>query len=238
MIALDIRGLVETQRQLRQLAADQLPYALMVTLNDTAFAIQKLEKARMQTVFDRPTPLVLSSVRVENATKQTLTAVVYVDQKRVVLGPHEHGGSRGLNQLEKSLRAKGWLPAGYRAVPSNSMARDAYGNPVRAEVTRLIKGLQGASNFSWRRTKTQRYFCIPVSSAAPLPPGLWLEAVGSSGKGAGGYRMRKVIPLFLFVSGAKYSRRLGFVESATTEAMQLLPTLAARAIQRAIDTAR
>lgn len=238
MIAIDIRGLEDVQRQLQRLAEAQLPFAMAGALNDTAFAVQRMEKQRLPTVFDRPTPLITSSVKVGKATKHNLTAVVYIDPKRVVMGPHEHGGPRGAKQLEVALRAKGWLPSGYRAVPSESMALDAYGNPSRAEVNRMLKGLQGAVGFGWRRTKTQRYFCIPVGGTARLSPGLWLEAVGSSGKGAGGYRMRKAIPLFLFVSGVRYSSRLGFVESARVEAVRLLPELAARAVQRAIDTAR
>ena len=238
MITIDIRGLNEVQRQLRNLAQEQMPYAISVALNNTAFAVQAVEKQRMPTVFDRPTPLIQGAVRVEKATKETLTAAVYVDPKRVVLMPHERGGGRGLNQLERALRGKGWLPSGYRAVPSRSMELDNYGNPKRAEVNRLIKGMAAAQGYSWSRTLTQRYFCLPVGSMEPLSPGLWLEAKGKSGKGAGNYRMRKVIPLFLFVTEGQYARRLKFRETAEEEARRLLPGEMTKAIERAMATAR
>jgi hypothetical protein len=238
MIQLDIRGMAEVQAALRNLAEEQMPFAMATAINSTAFAVQKFEKERIASVFDRPTPLIQNAFRVEKATKQSLTSKVYIDPKRSALSPHERSGSRGLKGFERVLRDKGWLPSGYRAVPSRSMALDSYGNPLRAEINRLMKWAQGVTGFSGQRTKTQRYFCIPVGSRAALSPGLWLEAKGSSGKGAGGYRMRKAIPLLLFVSGVKYRERLEFVTTAEQEARRLLPDAMAAAVQRAIDTAR
>lgn len=238
MIALDIRGLPEIQAALRNLAEEQMPFALATAINSTAFAVQKFEKERIATVFDRPTPLIQNAFRVEKATKQSLTAKVYIDPKRSVLSPHERGGSRGLKGFERVLRDKGWLPSGYRAVPSRSMALDSFGNPLRAEINRLMKWAQGVTGFSGQRTQTQRYFCIPVGSRAALSPGLWLEAKGSSGKGAGGYRMRKAIPLLLFVTGVRYQERLEFVATADQEARRLLPDAMSAAVQRAMETAR
>ena len=80
MITLDIRGLPEIERMLRNLADKQMPFALSSALNSTAFAVQKFEKQRIPTVFDRPTPLIQGAFRVEKATKQELTAKVYVDR--------------------------------------------------------------------------------------------------------------------------------------------------------------
>ncbi len=238
MLSIDVRGLPEIQAALRNLASEQMPFAMATAINSTAFAVQKFEKQRIPTVFDRPTPLIQNSFRVEKATKETLTATVFIDPKRAVLSPHERGGSRGLKGFERILRGKGWLPAGYRAVPSRSMALDSYGNPLRAEINRLMKWAQAATGYSGQRTKTQRYFCIPVGSRAALSPGLWLEAKGASGAGAGRYRMRQVIPLFLFVTGVRYRERLEFVATAEQEARRLLPDAMRLAVQRAIDTAR
>lgn len=240
MITLDIRGLPEIQRMLRDLAERQMPFAISSALNSAAFAVQKFEKARIPTVFDRPTPLTTNAFRIEKATKQTLTAKVYIDPKRAVLSPHERSGARGLKQFERVLRDKGWLLSGYRAVPSRSMELDQYGNPRKAEISRIIKWAQSATNFSGRRTKTQRYFCITVGSqsSARLSPGLYLQSTGGSGQGTGGYRMQVTIPLFLFVTGVRYQERLGFEETAEQEARRLLPTNMAAAVRRAIETAQ
>ena len=113
MIDIDIRGIAEVQRLFRGLASDQIDYALTVTLNGTAFATQKVGRSQLESSFNRPTPLIKGSTRVDKATKETLTARVFIDPKRAaIIRTHEEGGQRGDQRLEKFLRNKGWLPAG------------------------------------------------------------------------------------------------------------------------------
>ena len=222
MITLDARGLPEIQRMLRNLAAEQIPYAVSSALNSTAFAVQKQQKARMPSVFDRPTPLVRGAFRVAKATKQSLTAVVFVDPKRApVMLTHERGGARGDQRMERYVKSKGWLSASGRAVPTDKMPLNAYGNPQVAEVKRIIAGLPTAKGVNGKR----RYFVIS-NQAGRLSPGIYR---------ADGKALKK---LYHFTTTARYSQRLGFEESAQSEAGRLLPDLARAAIQRAIATAR
>lgn len=228
MITLDVRGLPEVQRLLQNLAAEQMPYAISTALNSTAFAVQKFEKARIPTVFDRPTPLVQGAFRVEKATKQTLTAAVYVDPKRaIILKIHEEGGQRGDQKLERYLREKGWLSAGWRAVPTENMPRNSYGNPRQAEVSKLIAGLPGVSGVKGDK---RRVFVIRASAVSHLSPGIYRTLSRSAGAA--------IVKLYHFVSRAEYRERLGFEESARDEATRLLPDEAAKAIRRAMETAR
>lgn len=227
MITLDIRGLPEIERMLRNLADEQMPFALSSALNSTAFAVQKFEKARIPTVFDRPTPLIKGAVRVEKATKQELTAKVYVDPKRaIILKTHEEGGRRGDQKLERYLRSKGWLASGWRAIPTDKMPTNSYGNPRQAEVNKLIAGLPGISGV---RGDKRRVFVIPQQRGG-LSPGVYRTLSRSAGAA--------IVKLYHFVSQAEYRERLGFVESARDEATRLLPGLMSAAIERAIRTAR
>lgn len=229
MINIDIRGLPEVQRMLRNLAEEQMPYAISSALNSTAFAVQKDQKQRLPTVFDRPTPLIKGAFRVEKATKQMLTAVVYVDPKRaVILKTHEEGGPRGDQKLERYLRSKGWLAVGWRAVPTDKMKLNSYGNPAQAEVNKIIAGLPGISGV---KGDQRRLFVIPaVAQRGGLSPGIY-RTLSRSGGAA-------IMKLYHFVSRAEYKKRLGFEESARTEAIRIIPGLMSAAIERAIRTAR
>ena len=227
MISVDIRGLPEVQRMLRNLAEEQMPYAISSALNSTAFAVQKDQKQRIPTVFDRPTPLIKGAIRVEKATKQDLTAKVYVDPKRaVILQTHEEGGKRGDQRLEWFLKSKGWLSAGWRAVPTDKMKRNSYGNPAQAEVNKIIAGLPGISGI---KGDSRRLFVIPAGQGRGLSPGIY-RTLSRSGGAA-------VMKLYHFVSRAEYKKRLGFEESARTEAIRIIPGLMSAAIERAIRTA-
>lgn len=227
MISVDIRGLPEVQRMLRNLAEDQMPFAISTALNSTAFALQKTSRQRMETVFDRPTPLVKGATRVEKATKQTLTAKVLIDPKRaVVLRAHEEGGPRGDQRLETYLRGQGWLLGGWRAVPTDKMPTNSYGNPRQAEVTKIINGLPRAGGIAGDK---RRYFVIHFG-ARGLSPGIYRTLSRSSGAA--------IQKLYHFVSRVEYRATLDWLPTVEGEAQRILPGIMSQAIERAIRTAR
>ena len=226
MITLDIRGLSEVQRMLRNLAEEQMPFALSSALNSTAFAVQKESRQRIATAFDRPTPFIQSATRVEKSTKQSLTATVFIEPKRAqVLQWHEFGGARGRQRIETWLQGKGWLPQGWRAIPGNEMPRNSYGNPKQGVITQIIAALgQGLSG----KAGTRRFFCIPVGSRSHLYPGIY-RVQG---------RSLRIALLYLFVSQARYQAELKWRETVEASARRLLPGAMNAAIRRAIETAR
>jgi hypothetical protein len=229
MISIDVRGLPELQAALRNLASEQMPFAMMTAINSTAFAVQRASRLRMETAFVKPTPLIKGATRVEKATKESLTATVYIDPKRAaILRTHEEGGKRGNQALERFLNARGWLPANWRAIPADSMPRDTYGNPRRGVInqiiTELTAGISGVSG-SNRRT-----FVIRPGQRSHLSPGIY--RIRSRSKGAA------IMPLFLFASVAQYRAILNWEGTVEAEARRLLPEEAAKAVKRAMDTAR
>ncbi len=228
MIAIDVRGLPEIQRMLRNLAEDQMPFAVSTALNSTAFAVQKESKQRIATVFDRPTPFIQSAARVEKSTKQSLTATVYIEPKRAqVLQWHEFGGARGRQRIEAWLQSKGWLPQGWRAMPGNEMPRNSYGNPKQGAITQIMAALASGPTGP---ASTRRYFCIPVGARSYLKPGIYRTRSRSAGAA--------VMPLYLFVSRAQYRAELDWGKTVEQAARRLLPEAMRAAIERAIRTAR
>ena len=229
MISIDVRGMPEIQAALRGLADEQMPYALSVALNSTAFAVQRASRARLESAFNKPTPLIKGATRVEKATKETLTATVYIDPKRAaILQTHEHGGRRGNQLLERFLVGKGWLPNGWRAIPADSMPRDSYGNPRRGEVNKIVAEL--SASISGIVGSNRRTFVIRPGQRSHLSPGIY--RIRSRSKGAA------IMPLFLFASVAQYRAVLNWEGTVDAEARRLLPEEAAKAIRRAMETAR
>ena len=60
----------------------QIPFATMMALNDTAFAVHRAEKKQTTQKFDNPTTFTQKGFRVEKAKKTNLKAEVYVEKKR------------------------------------------------------------------------------------------------------------------------------------------------------------
>lgn len=215
MITVDIKGFAEVQRQLQNLVEKQMPYALTTALNNTAFAVQKVSKRRLQSAFDKPTPLVLGATLVTKATKQTLNAVVEIQPKRqVVLGVHEVGGPRG----QKAFERKMGLPADWRAVPTKNVPLNQYGNPDPVINRRILVAKKGRAR--------SIYFIMPGARSRQSPGVYQLVSA------------RKIVKLYHFVKRVEYESRLDWLGTVQAEAEQVLPEAAARAVQRALETAR
>jgi hypothetical protein len=221
MIRIDVRGMAEVQAALRNLAAEQLPFAMMVALNNAAFAVQKASRAHLETAFDKPTPLIKGATRVQKATKQELTARTFIDDRRnVVLTVHEQGGPRGDQRVERFLAGNGWLPNGWRAVPTDKMPLNSYGNPKQAEITKIINGLPGIGGVKG----TRRYFVIQPGRR--LSPGIYLNTGGALKK------------LYHMVPRAQYRPELKWLPTLEAEARAVLPGFMSAAVQKALETAR
>jgi hypothetical protein len=136
-----LAALAQALRPVRQVrnAAEQ-------ALNDTLFDARKAVQVAMKTVFDRPTPFVLSGVKVTlprqiretsaltEATglgpgrfgTQALVGIIAIDEAGRGKGPSQeqvlraevYGGARGLKGAERRLQSVGLMRAGQYMVPS------------------------------------------------------------------------------------------------------------------------
>lgn len=219
MIAVDVRGMESVQQALRNLASEQMPYAMMTALNTTAFKVRGALQQEMQTVFDRPTQWIKGQSRVDRATKTNLVATVHFATAKAdaILTPHVVSGARGRKPYELALQSMGALPIGMKCIPSDVIQTSASGDPTKATIGKIINGL---------KTKGIGYFVIKMPGRR-LHPGIWLKTKGG-----------KVKPQFLFVNEATYRRRFEFTDVGYAEIVRVLPDAMRAAMQRAIDTAR
>lgn len=129
----------------------QVRFAQAGAINDVLFAALKEEQAGMRAAFDRPTPFVVNSVRVEQAKREKLEGTLFVPTQAAgdatlpagkPLLAEVFGGPRRLKRSEKLLQAKGILPRGMYAVPGPAAEIDAYGNMTSRQIKQILAYFQ------------------------------------------------------------------------------------------------
>lgn len=135
-------------------------FAAIGALRDTGFEIRKAIQTAMPQVFDRPTPFVISGVKVGQIEESTgaLELTVKIDDTGRGKGPSQeqvlraevYGGARGLKGAERRLRSAGLMLPGQFMVPSKELLQqgnlvDAYGNVRGPFIRGLLSYLQAFS---------------------------------------------------------------------------------------------
>lgn len=268
MITVDVRGLSEIQAALRNLASEQMPFAMMTAINTTAFKVKDALQQEMRSVFDRPTPWLVRQVAVAKATKQSLTAIVGTPEGikdargnnagfsrtsssgvfERILSPHIVGGSRNQKAAEYRLQKAGILPPGWLAVPAPDAPLDSYGNLPGSWWMLLLSWLNAAQ---WSSQGATQNRAEKVSKRKNKLERAGLEMFAAiPGRPRtrhlqpGVYlRQRKggfsaLKPLLLFVPRVGYQARLDWAGVAQRTVEAAMPAAMSAAVQRAIETAR
>lgn len=165
-ISVRFEGLERVQQQIARLGAQGVQQAASDALNDAAFKVRRDYQQAMRQAFDRPTPYIVNSIRVEKATPAKLVAIVeprYPGGKGVeptkVLRSEIEGGKRVDKRSEVALRKAGLLPNGYRtAIPRDPYpgSEDAYGNLRGGFIVRLLSYFQAFSEVGYRANASKR----------------------------------------------------------------------------------
>lgn len=195
--------------------AMQLPTIAVNAINRTAFLVRKAEQEAMRSVFDRPTPWILNTVWVEQATLEKPVATVGPNDyfgpvwSRVMV-PHVHGGPRLQKTVEQRMVRTGLLPAGWFILPAKGMPLDSYGNPLQGELIKILSWLQALEigNYnpnSRRQNKTQRKgvsYVLAYPGRSKLPPGIY-QRIG-----------KQLLMMLYFTNQVTYQPRLPWFEVA------------------------
>lgn len=226
-------------------ASSQIPYAMSVALNTTAAEARTMMQAEMKSVFDRPTPWVLNSLRIKYANKRNVEAeLAFKDfngaSTRSMLEPQVNGGSRRFKAMEAIFKSGGYVPKGWNIVPGEAATLDQYGNIVRSQVSQLMSMLamlgpmspaQRARKAELAKRGTKRnpigfqYFIIPVGSRSTrLQPGVYKRFASG------------VKPILIFVRPAKYRQRLDFFGLVEQKVRDRLPANFDAAFKAAVAT--
>jgi hypothetical protein len=190
----------EVTKGLSSIQKKQIPFATMLALNDTAFALHKTYKAQTKQKFDNPTSFTQKGFRVQKAKKTHLEAIVFVDKKRVdYMELQVDGGTRFPKKTAIIVPS---------SKNSNDLAKYQSGNLTKGAVNK-IKG-----------QRDKYFFGKPKGNQGS--EGIW-ERYGRSASGtSAGYRIRQVAKLtkmarykslFPFESignGIAFSRKNGF----------------------------
>lgn len=208
-------------------AASQVPFALAVALNNTAEKARVNVRNQMASVFDKPTPWVLNSLRVKRATKSNQEAELAfkdrnsAESSRSMVEPHVFGGKRHFKAMEARLLNMGLMPAGYNAVPGAAAKLDAYGNMSPGQISQLLNvlGTYTEAGYNKANAKTVgrlakgnvkkniygfEYWVNKVNSikARHLQPGVYQRVKTGFGT--------SLKPVLIFVKKANYKQRLNF----------------------------
>jgi hypothetical protein len=190
----------EVTRGLSSIQKKQVPFATMLALNDTAFALHKTYKAQTKQKFDNPTPFTQKGFRVDKAKKTELTAVVYVDKKREdYMELQVDGGTR------RPKRASIVVPSNKN---TTGITQYASGNITKGAMNKI------------KKNKKKYFFGVPKGGNGT--EGIWERYGRTSTNSSSGARIRQVAKLtktakykalYPFESignGIAFSRRNGF----------------------------
>lgn len=245
MITISPGALSDVLDELTNLERDQIPFAAALALTNTAKAVEQVLVNEMRTVFDRPTPYTLNSLRVFPATKEKLVARVWMKDESVKaepatrwLTPEIYGGDRRTKRAERQLRERGILPDGKYVVPGAGAKLDKYGNISRGQVTKALSGIGGytqqgydanatSSARSSKKGNARRYFVMFDADRRPI---------GIAERTAKGREKLSIV--LAFVSKPSYRVTFDFHQVAQREAEARIRDEAVKAVAVARRTRR
>lgn len=238
-------------RQFTELERQNLPFAMVQSINATAFEIRETWKRTAPRVFDRPTPMTVNSVLYTKATRQRLYATVFIRDEAhkgtppsKYLFPQVEGGVRRPKGMERLLMSKGAMPQGMFAVPGRGAPLDQYGN-VRSGVVRQIlsqsqAGLEAGytsneTEASRKRRKSRRNskrgdFFVLKQKHGRLPAGIYERFKFGAAS--------IVRSIFIFVRFARYRPRYDIYGLAQRQWNKLMPFHFNRELQKALQTSK
>lgn len=234
-INLQIQGLDKVQATLRKLAGPAFKEATVMAINDTAFHVRKEMQRELGQVFDRPTPYILKSVQVQQATvarPEATIAPTYMGGKGVdpqkVLKAEVEGGARNLKRHEVALQRVGILPAGYFTVipkdpfPGSDDGRGNVRGPFMVQLLSYFRafGEQGyKANMTDKRRNKLHNIGTNASGHKSINGVVYFVTYGGLRSGQGehlqagiwaksGTHGVNVRPVLLFVHAPKYESRI------------------------------
>lgn len=219
------------QANLRQLSERQIKWAAKDALDKTAGDVLVDIHARMDAVFDRPTPFTKRAFVIQKAHTERLEAVIHERPRnadRDYLKVQEGGGPRPSTGLETVLRSRLAYDGTITAVTPAPFAKlNAYGNWDAGERNKVMSGLK-AQRDAWtnttpssrKRKRRKVGFFVPRSDSR-LPAGVWMREQDGT-----------IYQILRFtLSMPQYQPRLGFYDGADEAFNLRLPNHLRREIE-------
>lgn len=196
------------------LLADLAPPVLADALNHTAYQARQALHSEMSSVFDKPTPWTLKSIKVFLAKPKNLEAALWVDDYRASkdvapdrwLKAEVFGGPREAKGFEKQLRRQKILPAGMFAVPAAGARIDQYGNMSRGQIVQILSGLGAWNGYGSSANATDSKKSVKKGHATAF----FVMKRGKTPIGIAERRDNEMVMVVAFVKQPQYRPRLDF----------------------------
>lgn len=236
LITSNIKGLKELQDALDGFSDRRMQAAVATALTRTAGQVRDQLRAKMSSVFDRPTPYTLGSLFVRPATADRLQASTWVKDESATskagipptkyLLPSIDGGKRKTKRFERALQLAGALPDGWYAVPGPGARLDAYGNVSTGQIIQILSQLRitlvagsmrnmafdGKKQIAAQRKAGGRFFVVKPGKRGASPGIYQRELMG-----------RNVTPVLWFRQSVSYRARFDFYGIAGEHIKEQLP---------------
>lgn len=214
---IDIRdNIKEVTKGLGSMQKKQIPFATMLALNDTAFALHKTYKKQTLQKFDSPTTFTQKGFRVEKAKKTNLVAVVYVDKTREDYMKLQVDGGIRTPKNSAIVIANSNNSTSIARYPSGNIKKGAY-NKLKRNTDKYFfgkpKGDQGSEGI-WERYGRES---SGTSAGQKIRQVAKLTKMG---------RYKALYPFESIGNGVAFSRKNGFDSNF------------AKRLRRALDTAK
>lgn len=219
----------QLKRELPDWAANRIPSITRNAVNDAVVEARDAESDKIRGIFDRPRPLTQKAPLYRRATKESLTAWVFIRDEASggtppskYLMPQVLGGPRGAKRFEEALRARGILGAGEFAVPAAGYRRDQYGNVPGSTIVAILSQLQAAeraAGYMMNETSASRARNIKAGKARYFVPSGTRADKGMGRLPRGIYERRggTIRAVFVFVRQPRYRKRYDFGQAATAK---------------------
>lgn len=239
MLTIEITGLDQLRTQLEAFSDRRFAAAIATALTRTARTVQDEWRKELTEQVDRPTSLTQRAPIVQQATAQSLTAIVAMRDQvangqppSLYLQPLAYGGGREHKKFERALIAQGSMPAGSYAIPTEHAKRDAYGNVTRGQLVQILVQLAGGSvREGYRRVistsatrraqaaiRAGREYVAVLVQTGKLYPGIYAKE---------GDKLRMI---FSYERVARYRRQLSLQERAERVARRRFDAEFSRAV--------
>ncbi len=161
-------GFAKNATEFRDSTEKQLRYAARIALNNTAKAAVEDIKARLPSIFDKPTPATLNSMFVRYATPDNLSASIEIKDftgkghaPQQWLMAEIDGGDRRQKASEKALISAGVMNPGQFWTPNVAPnpppgLLDPYGNVPSSTIVQIMSRLGAFGEQGYKANMTER----------------------------------------------------------------------------------
>lgn len=237
------KGMRSALGELRQLAKGMAGDAMVDALNHTASQARQALQAEINDVFNNPSPWVLNSIYMKNATSSAPEAALWVKENKIGttgrgfddwMAPQVYGGARLNKGSEKILRQAGILPAGRFIAPGAGARLDAGGGISRGQVVQIISGLRAFTGKNARNNATSSGRSKGKGNAQAF----FVMRRGKTPVGIAERRGDRLVIVLAFVSQPSYLARFHFHAVAERVAIERFTANLDKAMVQALPRVR